>query len=269
MINDPSENGKIVIGRHGKKYDIRSAEEQEKNPVKFGNFYDKNFVYITEESADYLRGQGRTILGNEDIEFSLLITSDFIRAKQTGLYFLEGGKGLKERTIILQDENLGARNGYDWNHQALPKYSTEKEKADGFIKKLFEGFYFKSEDPKIPNMALNSFDFISSIINGIGILNVNYKGKKQLFTHFTHAPNVDTLAMLVLDCLEIEPKNRIVKVNDRYKGHVAMGEMFTGNLCDMDSNNPSIELAIKKVVKGFKLSDLKRIQKQTYDYSKL
>ena len=266
-----NKDGIAVISRHGIKFPGRHGSRvKDEEPLIPGSFDDKNFIYITPESAQELREEGKKILGEQKFDHSLLIASDFIRAIQSGGYFLERGiPGLKDSTYIIQRKDIGfGKKNVDWNDKRLPKFGNEKEVADAFIKNFFEGFYFKI-DEKLPYAAEMAYGFISSIIDGIEYLQSQQNSGKSLFAHFSHAPNVDTLAMIALGCLEIDPIKRIVEVNDNYKGHVAMGEMFTGSMHDLRTNNPSLEIAVKGVEKGFNLSDLKRIQAEVYEHTRL
>ena len=268
-----NKDGIAVISRHGIKFPGRHGSRvKDEEPLIPGSFDDKHYIYITPESAEEFRKKGREILGDQNFEHSVLVISEFIRAGQSGGYFLEGGiPGLKDSTYIIQRKDIGfGKKNVDWNDPRLPKFGNEKEVADKFIKKFFEKFYFNI-DEKLPCAAEMSYGYISSIIDGIEYLQSQQKndGEKNLFTHFSHAPNVDTLAMIVLGCLEIDSKNRIVKVNDNYKGHTAMGEMFTGSMYDLRTDNPSLELAVKGTIKGYKVSDLKRMQAEVYEHANM
>ena len=268
---EQNNSGIVVISRHGKKFPGRHGNmEKDKEPLIPASFDDKNFIYITPESAQELREEGKKILGEQKFEHSVLVISEFIRAGQSGGYFLEGGiPGLKDSTYIIQRKDIGfGKKNVDWNDPRLPKFGNEKEVADKFIKKFFEKFYFNI-DEKLPCAAEMSYGYISSIIDGIEYLQSQQNSGKSLFAHFSHAPNVDTLAMIALGCLGIDSKKKIVEVNDNYKGHTAMGEMFTGSMYDLRTDNPSLDLIVKEVQKGFKLSDLKRIQAEVYEHARL
>ncbi len=263
----------VVILRHGIKFPGRHGDREKDEELLIpGSFDDKTYIYITPESAEDLREEGRNILGSQDFDHSVLITSDFIRALQSGGYFLEGGvPGLKDNTHTIRRSDIGfAERKVDWKDPRLPKYSDEKKIADNWVKEFFQSFYFK-QDEKLPYLAEMAHGFISSIIDGMQYLQSQQKhdGETNLLGHFSHAPNIDTLAMIALNCLNIDPDKRHVEVNDNYKGHVAMGEMFTGSIYNLKTDNPGLELTVKGIEKGFKLSDLKKIQAELYEHTKI
>src|SRR3989338_4409118 len=114
---EQNNSGIVVISRHGKKFPGRHGNmEKDKEPLIPASFDDKNFIYITPESAQELREEGKRILGEQKFDHSLLIASDFIRAIQSGGYFLEGGiPGLKDSTYTIQRKDIGfGKKNVDW-----------------------------------------------------------------------------------------------------------------------------------------------------------
>ncbi len=257
-----SQDGKIIVSRHGKKYSGTHGKNKEDGgePAFPGSLEDKSFIYITPESGEELMERGKEILGDQTYDNVLLMTSDFIRALQSAVYFISGANKPNGQHIDQRPEIGFSLDNVNWRDPKVPRYSDDKEVADVWIKTLLEKFYFRPEEPGLPFMGNMMYHFYNSLVDGIKYLQQNRGQEQNILAHFTHTPNVDTFVNMALDCLVIDPVHQTVEVDtDKYKGAVEMGEMFTGNIFNLQSDNPSIELDIKGVKRGFKLTDLENI----------
>ncbi len=260
-----SQDGKIIVSRHGRKFTGMHGLNVEDGgiPVVPASLEDKAYIYITPEGGQELREEGVAVLGDSAYDNALFTVSDFVRALQSVLYFTEGANLVNGREIDQRRELGFAYDGSDMRHEKIqPSYSTDKAQFDQFIKNLYQDHYFKSADPKLPFMGEWLYQFVKSIGDGIERLQQTQGQEQSFLGHFTHTPNIDGLAMLALDCLNVDPTHRVVEVNDNYRGGVEMGEMFTGNIYNLGSTNPSIDLNVKGKVKGYNLSDLRRIEQE-------
>ncbi|TKJ17800.1 hypothetical protein CEE44_04710 [Candidatus Woesearchaeota archaeon B3_Woes] len=256
-----SQDGKIIVSRHGKKFSgqhgLNIGEGGIPRPSP-ASPEDKAFIYITPEGAQELREKGREVLGDTPFDSALFMTSDYIRALQSALYFTEDANLLNGREIDQRKEIGMGYDGANMNHQKIiPHYEVNQ---DEFVRNLYRDHFFKPQEEGLPFMGEWTRQFIKSIADGIEYLQQNRGHEQSLLAHFTHAPNIDGLAMIALECLGIDPIKEIVEVDDDYKA-VRMGEMFTGNIYNLDSENPSMDLNVKEEVKGYNLSDLRRIEK--------
>ncbi|HLD06199.1 MAG TPA: histidine phosphatase family protein [Candidatus Nanoarchaeia archaeon] len=260
-------DGDVVISRHGKKFPGRNGSMQKEDVIP-ASWDDKHLMYITPEGAAELREQGEQVLGDKQYALVVAVTSDFIRAIQSDGYFKEGGvPGLKDKTHLIQRGDLYDGN-MDWRHPALPAYGNEQTVAEAYIRRLHEDFYFRQQDGKLPCVAELRYNFLSSVIEGIEYAQQRHDSGRTLFTHFSHALIIDTLAMTALDALDVYAKQRKATVNERFRGHVGMGEMFTGTMDNLRTGNPTLELQVKGTVKGYTMRDLQRIQAQVYEHAR-
>ncbi len=264
-----SNDGKIIVSRHGKKFSGMHGLNVEDGgqPLPYlASPEDKAFIYITPEGAEELKERGIEVLGDTPFDSALFMTSDYIRALQSALYFTEQANLLKGRELD-QRKKLGfGYDGANMKHEKIqPGYSIDPEIADVWLKNLYQDHYFKSADPKLPFMGEWLYQFVKSIADGVETLKQNKGQEQSLLAHFTHTPNIDGLALIALECLDIDPIHKVAEVNDNYRGAVRMGEMFTGNIYNLGSENPSIDLNVKGKVKGYTLSDLRRIQKEIHE----
>lgn len=261
-----SNDGKIIVSRHGRKFTgMHGLNKEDRGiPVKPGSLEDKSFIYITPESAEELRESGKEVAGDQTYDNILILTSDFIRALQSAVYSIEDvNKPNGHHIIQIPELGFGVYN-VNWKDPRLPKYSDEKELADAWIKTLLEGFSFKPEEPGLPFMGKMMYHYYKALEEGLKYLQQNRGQEQSLLSNFTHAPNIDTFVAGALDCLNVDPRHRKVEVNDNYRGAVAMGEMSTGNICNL-GDNPSIELNVKGADVGYKLSDLQRKKQELYE----
>lgn len=262
-----SQDGKIIVSRHGRKFTGMHGLNKEDGgiPVKPGSLEDKSFIYITPESAEELRESGKGVLGNQTYDNILILTSDFIRALQSAVYFIDEANK-PNGYYILQIPELGfGTDNVNWNDSRLPKYNDDKELASIWIKTLLEKFSFAPEESGLPFMGKMMYNYYKALEKGVKYLQQNQGQEQSLLPNFTHTPNIDTFVAGALNCLDIDPKHKRVEVNDNYRGDVAMGEMFTGDILNLRSDNPSIELKVKGVDVGYKLSDLQRKQQELYE----
>lgn len=259
-------DGIAVVSRHGAK----TMPAWVKDFKATGNIYDKIFVTITEEVGQKFMEQGKEILGDKTYENSILTHTDLIRTLQSGIAFTSAAD--VQNTYHDERPDLATPNA-DWGHPEVKKIMGESmvdEKLDWnlFIKNIFNNFYFPSkEDASMPSMADAEYSLINSIKENLVYLSVNQKEDELSFMgNFNHAPTIDTLAMRATESLEISPEHRVAEVNDNYQGGVAPGEMFVGNIYNLQSDNPSIELEVKGKVVGYTMKDLENIEKtlQTY-----
>lgn len=272
-------NGIVVISRHGDKYtgqhgfnvgdDIpEGAHDNAGKPAFPASPEDKHFIYITPESAKELKEKGTEVLGDTVIDNALFMVSDFVRTSQSALHFTSETNLTNGRVFDPRIKLGFAYDGSNMKHEKIqPGYSVEKTQFDEFIKNLYQDHFFRPTEPGLPFMGEWLYHFVESI--GDGIVNLQKtQGKEQsLLAHFTHTPNIDGLVMIALDCLQVDPVHQVVEVDtSKYRGGVAMGEMYTGPIFDLQSENPSIQLnGVKGLDVGYKLSDLRRIQQQVYE----
>ena len=262
-----SNDGKIIVSRHGRKFTGMHGLNREDGgiPVKPGSLEDKSFIYITPESAEELRESGKEVAGDQTYDNILILTSDFIRALQSAVDSIEDVNKPNGHYIIQIPELGFGVDNINWGDPRLPKYSDEKEVEYAWIKTLLEGFSFKPEEPGLPFMGKMMYHYYKALEEGLKYLQQNQGQEQSLLPNFTHAPNIDTFVAGALNCLDIDQKHKVVEVNDNYRGAVAMGEMFTGNIYNLSSDNPSIDLIVKGKDVGYKLSDLQRKKQEIYE----
>lgn len=254
---------KIILSRHGNKTKLRP--DVKSIP---GDTIDKHFVIVTSEDGAVMTEQGAEVFGDTTYQNVLEESSEFIRAIQSAHYVKEGGIFVnKPITIINPNLSFVANPDVDWTDKEV--YDPNMPESETMVK-LFENFYFTdASQPHSPRMALLGQYLMASIIEGIGFLQAKHKEGPNAYININHAPNIDTFAAAALGYLDVDASSRTVRVNDNYRGHVDMGQMFTGNVHKLDTPNPLLELKVQGVEVGMTLKDLQHYQKTFAEHAEM
>lgn len=265
--------GLIILTRHGVKYDGLDRTMQGDPDFtprdRPGSEADKTRAHITPESELELKTKAQEMSQGRKFDVASYTTSDHVRTEETAMALASGVTMHSISAILPIDRRseLGLGNGYDWEHSELPTFShADREMLNAYVQTLFTDCFYQGEDPTRPVMSAIIGHYWEAFADSVERTTAE-RGKQSLIVLAGHAPSIDAFPMVGLEMLTHQegrteaPEGRTFELVG-YQGPTDQGEFFTGELYGVRTDNPSVELTMHGQTKGFKLSDLRQIEKE-------
>jgi broad specificity phosphatase PhoE len=242
----------VIATRHEKKAsDIK--------PISVGDVIDREQVSLSLEGFADAGLLGHRELAR-DYDHIFILTSDFLRTKQTADSVLEGagydiGKLRDDsRRITFRTTDRIGLSGTNWSTPNTPPFGTEQEVLDAHVNYLMANYFLERADqpgnPKNhPVMARSGAALLKGLADGIVDVAARLKPQQRgLVLIVTHAPIIDALAATYGNRLQLTPTTE----KEAYKVQVApfeahnMGQYMKGTVAMNDDLEKSyVPLEIK------------------------